>query len=78
MSENKQSRLPALRDFQFMGIPLAMYAVICVILWVSMGFGWLGNSYFTLFASCCPSPCPCAGSATTRPSSASTSASAPC
>lgn len=50
MSENKQSRLPALRDFQFMGIPLAMYAVICVILWVSMGFGWLGNSYFTLFA----------------------------
>ena len=32
MSENKQTRLPALRDFQFMGIPLAMYAVICVIL----------------------------------------------
>ena len=45
MSENKQSRLPALRDFQFMGIPLAMYAVICVILWVSMGFGCGGADY---------------------------------
>ena len=50
MSETRQSRLSALRNFEFMGIPLAIYAVICVILWVSMGFGWLGNSYFTLFA----------------------------
>ena len=49
-SDTTKSRLDAFKSLEFMGIPIGMFAIICAILWISMGFGWLEPNYFSLFA----------------------------
>lgn len=49
-SDTTKSRLDSFKSLEFMGIPLGLYAIICAILWISMGFGWLEPNYFSLFA----------------------------
>ena len=49
-SDTTKSRLDSFKSLEFMGIPIGMFAIICAILWISMGFGWLEPNYFSLFA----------------------------
>ena len=38
-SDTTKSRLDSFKSLEFMGIPIGMFAIICAILWISMGFG---------------------------------------
>lgn len=50
MSENKTSALATFKEMKFMNVPIVLFLILAVILWVSMGMGWLPPTSLNLLA----------------------------
>lgn len=50
MSEKETTKLSSFKEMKFMNVPVVLFLVLAVLLWVSVGFGWMPPTSLSLCA----------------------------
>lgn len=50
MSEKQPITLSSLKEMKFMNVPIGLFCILAVLIWVSVGFGWMPPTSLSLLA----------------------------